>query len=317
MPTKQIILEKYVQIFIQKAFEAQNASFISKVGFFLSAKVENGQFFFLCFAKTFVLPFPVCGFRLSLSHTRHRLCQDDECQGIQARHPRHVLAGLQAQGSRALVYLPDYIQNGRHRWHQGQRRLPERYAPQGLPRQDWARVQRVKAGSRRHRQQARARKDPSQEDLRPCWAREALSVPSGVFGPRRVKWREEEGSQRRRQAGCIEETASSAQGGTHSWRQDKRPPTDRTHPLRVHLLSLFRHIRKIHAAYIMKKTPTKPRSDCIVTFGTKWNENQLRRTGNLNLGTTSKYQVLSNEAPNGGCMGVGRICLLLRKRFLA
>merc|ERR1711974_241345 len=37
-------------------------------------------------------------------------------------------------GSRALVYLPDYIQNGRHRRYQGQRRLPEGYAPQGVPR---------------------------------------------------------------------------------------------------------------------------------------------------------------------------------------
>ena len=87
--------------------------------------------------------------------------------------------------------------------------LPEGYAPQGLPRQDWACVQRLQARRRRRRQQARWWQDLAQEDLRACRAREAQPVQEGLLGQSARQRGEEEGGQDHRKEGCSMQEAAS------------------------------------------------------------------------------------------------------------
>lgn len=85
--------------------------------------------------------------------------------------------------------------------------LPEGYAPQVLPRKDRACVQRLQAGRRRCRQQARQGKDPPQEDLRPYRAREALPVQEGFLGPSPRQRSKEEGTEGHWKDCCVQEVS--------------------------------------------------------------------------------------------------------------
>ena len=132
--------------------------------------------------------------------------------------------------------------------------LPEGNASQVLPRQDWARVQRVQESAGCCGEQESARQDPAQENLCSYRAREAQPVQEGLLGQSPRQRHQEEGGPGQWSESRLQETPSCTQRSSCCLHQGQRASVPGSYSLRVHGLIILLTSSYV-CCYILADTP--------------------------------------------------------------